>query len=72
VKPASLGALDADLGPIAEDLAARIIAIFERWALLDFIFERPAAKDMLPGRTFARTLAGAEIIGNRALTPIFL
>ena len=25
-------------------------------ALLDFIFERPAAKDVLRGRTFARTL----------------
>jgi hypothetical protein len=108
VKPASPGALNADLGPIEEDLAARIIAIFERCpqlfgftvqdssalpeelrslaferelvvsdigvypylnadqceqiyneiaaALLDFIFERPAAKDMLRGRTFVRTL----------------
>ena len=25
-------------------------------ALLDFVFERPAAKDVLRGRTFARTL----------------
>jgi len=108
MKPASLGALNADLAPIEEDLVARIDAIFERCphlfgftvqdssalpeelrstalerelvvgdigvypylnadqceqiyneiavALLDFIFERPAAKDMLCGRTFVRTL----------------
>jgi hypothetical protein len=108
MKPASLGALNADLEPIEEDLAVRIVAIFERCpqlcgftvqdssalpeelrsvalerelvvsdigvypflnadqceqiyneiavALLDFIFERPAGKDMLRGRTFVRNL----------------
>ncbi|HEX5769284.1 MAG TPA: hypothetical protein VFX94_13700 [Burkholderiales bacterium] len=108
MKPAPLGALNAELGPIEEDLAARIDVIFERCpqlfgftvqdssvlpeelrslslerelvvsdigvypylnpdqceqiyneiavALLDFIFERPAAKDVLRGRTFVRTL----------------
>jgi hypothetical protein len=30
MKPAPLGALNADLAPIEEDLAARIDAIFER------------------------------------------
>jgi hypothetical protein len=30
VKPASPGALNADFGPIEDDLAAPIIAIFER------------------------------------------
>ena len=108
MKPAQLGTLNADLGPIEEDLATRIGTIFERCpqlfgftvqdssslpeelraialerelvvsdigvypylnadqceqiyneiavALLDFMFERPAAKDVLRGRTFARTL----------------
>jgi hypothetical protein len=108
MKPASQGALNADLEPIEEDLAARIVAIFERCpqlcgftvqdssalpeelrsvalerelvvsdigvypflnadqceqiyneiavVLLDFIFERPAGKDMLRGRTFVRSL----------------
>jgi hypothetical protein len=108
MKPASLGALNADLAPIGEDLAARIDAIFERCpqlfgftvqdssalpeelrslalerelvvsdigvypylnadlceqiyneiavALLDFMFERPAGKELLRGRTFVRTL----------------
>ena len=108
MKPAQLGALNPDLAPIEEDLAARIEAIFDRCpqlfgftvqdssalpeelraialerelvvsdigvypylnadqceqiyneiavALLDFMFERPAAKDVLRGRTFVRTL----------------
>jgi hypothetical protein len=108
MKPAQLGSLNPDLGPIEEDLAARIGTIFDRCpqlfgftvqdssslpeelraialerelvvsdigvypylnadqceqiyneiavALLDFMFERPAAKDVLRGRTFVRTL----------------
>jgi len=108
MKPAQLGALNADLAPLEEDLAARVEAMFERCpqlfgftvqdsaalpeelrqlalerelvvsdigvypclnadqceriyneiavALLDFMFERPAAKDVLRGRTFARVL----------------
>jgi hypothetical protein len=108
MKPETLGALNADLSPIEDDLAARVGAIFERCphlcgftvqdsaalpeplraialerelvvsdigvypvlnaeqceqiyneiavALLDFLFERPAAKDVLRGRTFVRTL----------------
>jgi hypothetical protein len=108
MKSPQLGTLNADLGPIEEDLAARITAIFERCptlfgftvqdssalpeelraialerelvvsdigvypyltadqceqiyneiavALLDFMFERPSAKDVLRGRTFVRTL----------------
>ena len=108
MKSTHLGALNADLGPIEEDLTLRISAIFERCpqlfgftvqdssalpeelrsialerelvvsdigvypyltadqceqiyneiavALLDFLFERPAAKDVLRGRTFVRTL----------------
>jgi len=108
MKPAQLGSLNSELGPIEEDLTARIAAIFERCpqlagftvqdsaslpaelraialerelvvsdigvyprltaeqceqiyneiavALLDFMFERPAAKDVLRGRTFVRTL----------------
>ncbi len=108
MKPAQLGALNADLPQIEEDLAGRVGGIFERCpalhgftvqdcsvlpeelrslalerelvvtdigvypsigaeqseriyneiaiVLLDFLFERPAAKDVLRGRTFARTL----------------
>jgi hypothetical protein len=108
MKPQQLGALNADLAPIERDLAARIVAIFDRCptlsgfsvrscaelpkelqdaalerelvvtdigvypyigekqceliydeiavALLDFIFERPGAKDVLRGRTFARSI----------------
>jgi len=108
MKPAQLGALNADLPPIEEDLAARVDTIFGRCpalygftvqdcsalpeqlrslalerelvvtdigvypylnadqceqiyneiavALLDFMFERPSAKDVLRGRTFVRTL----------------
>ena len=46
MKPQQLGALKADLPPLEEDLAAR----------MEIIFERPAAKHVLRGRTFARTL----------------
>ena len=108
MKPAQLGILNADLQPIEEDLAARVVTIFDRCpalcgftvqdssalpeelrslalerelvvtdigvypylnadqceqiyneievALLDFMFERPSAKDVLRGRTFVRTL----------------
>lgn len=108
MKPQPLGTLEGEAGPIEEDLAARVAAIFERCpqlfgftvqdssslpeelrplalerelvvsdigvypylnadqceqiyneiavALLDFLFERPAAKDVLRGRTFVRTL----------------
>jgi hypothetical protein len=108
MKTVQLGSLNPDLGPIEQDLAARVTAIFERCpqlcgftvqdssalpeelrsialerelvvsdigvyphlhadqceqiyneiavALLDFMFERPAAKDVLRGRTFVRTL----------------
>jgi len=108
MKPVQLGSLNAELPPLEEDLAARMVIIFERCptlhgftvqdcsalpeefrtlalerelvvtdigvypnlnteqceqiyneiavALLDFMFERPAAKDVLRGRTFARAL----------------
>lgn len=108
MKPEPLGSLNVDLPPIEEDLAGRIVTIFERCpalygftvqdcsalpeefrtlalerelivtdigvypyvnaeqcesiyneiavALLDFMFERPSAKDVLRGRTFVRTL----------------
>ena len=108
MKPAQLGSLNADLPAIEDDLAARLVSIFDRCpqlhgftvqdssalpeelrslalerelvvtdigvfpfinaeqceaiyneiavALLDFMFERPAAKDALRGRTFVRTL----------------
>jgi hypothetical protein len=47
MKPAPLGALNADLAPIDEDLPARINAIFERCL---------SSSDVLRGRTFARSL----------------
>ena len=48
MKPAQLGTLNADQ---CEQIYNEIAV-----ALLDFMFERPAAKDVLRGRTFVRTL----------------